>query len=195
MSKSTFTRKRLFVDPEVQGQLVLRVILYWVTCLITIALMVMCWRIVNGPARPFYRHLDDMWFHLGPALLASLLLLPMVVLDVIRVSNRFVGPLLRLRRSLRGLARGEEVDPIRFRQGDFWQGFADEFNSLITRVKELEIAAYRNASFEATPGHHSKSSDLKIKDSSSTPSGVVLTSFEAPLQQTAGDFALQQPLT
>jgi hypothetical protein len=194
MSKTSFARKRLFVDPEVQGQLVLRVILYWVTCLITVALMVMCWRIVNGPARPFYRHLDDMWFHLGPALLASLLLLPIVVVDVIRVSNRFVGPLLRLRRSLRGLARGEEVEPIRFRQGDFWQGFADEFNSLVTRVKELEIAAYRNTSFEAAPCHHSESPDLKMKDFSS-PGGAVVTAFENPLQQTAGDFALQQQLT
>lgn len=145
MSKNTNSvlRKRLFVDPEVQGQLVLRVVLYWATCLMTVAMVVMCWRIVNGPARPFYRHLDDMWFHLGPALLASLILLPMVIMDVIRVSNRFVGPLLRLRRSLRNLASGQEVEPIRFRQGDFWQGFADEFNAVITRMKELEIAAYR----------------------------------------------------
>lgn len=193
MSKTSFSRKRLFVDPEVQGQLVLRVTLYWVTCLITIALMVMCWRIVNGPARPFYRHLDDMWFHLGPALLASLLLLPMVIVDVIRVSNRFVGPLLRLRRSLRGLARGEEVDPIRFRQGDFWQGFADEFNSLITRIKELEIAAYRNSTVEGNPRQDEQLP--QTNGSASTSGGVVLASFGNSMQQAAGDFVPHQSLS
>jgi len=167
MSKNTnlALRKRLFVDPEVQGQLVLRVILYWVTCLITVALMVMCWRIINGPARPFYWHLDDMWFHFGPAFLASLILLPIVVMDVIRVSNRFVGPLLRLRRSLRGLAFGQEVEPIRFRHGDFWQGFADEFNAVITRMKELEIAAYRT---------------IEVGDDQSDQAKTVLRAVPAP---------------
>ena len=42
----------------------------------------------------------------------ALALLPLVVVDVLRLSNRFVGPLLRLRRSLRQLARGEYVEPI-----------------------------------------------------------------------------------
>jgi hypothetical protein len=60
-------RKQLFVDAKVQGALVLRVVFYWFFCLLAIALMLLCWRIVTGPARIFYKHFDDMWFFYGPA--------------------------------------------------------------------------------------------------------------------------------
>ena len=128
-------RKQLFVDPKVQGVLVARVVLYWVVCLITITLMLLCWRIVTGPARLFYTHFNDMWFYYGPALVASLLLLPLVMVDIVRVSNRFAGPMLRLRRSLRQLAQGEYVEPLEFRDGDFWHEFADEFNAVAARLQ------------------------------------------------------------
>jgi len=144
-------RKRLFVDPKVQGALVLRTVFYWVVCLVTITLMLLCWRIVTGPARMFYTHLDDMWFHFGPALVASTLLLPLVIFDMIRLSNRFTGPLLRLRRSMRSLARGEHVEPIEFRDGDFWQEFADEFNILAARVQGEAQPAETEASCAQEP--------------------------------------------
>ena len=134
MSRIVRIRKQLFVDSKVQGALVLRVLLYWAVCLITVTLMLLCWSILRTP-RIFYTHLDDMWFHYGPALIASLILLPMVVADIIRVSNRFAGPLVRLRRSMRALARGEHVQPIHFRKGDFWQEFAEEFNAVAALVQ------------------------------------------------------------
>ncbi|MDZ7617027.1 MAG: hypothetical protein U1E05_08485 [Patescibacteria group bacterium] len=131
-------RKQLFVDPKVQGALVIRAVVYWVACIVTISLMLLCWRILTGPARPLFTHFDDMWFFYGPAIIASLLLLPMVVADIIRLSNRFAGPMLRLRRSMRALARGEHVSPIEFRDSDFWQDFAEEFNQLLVRVQGPE---------------------------------------------------------
>jgi len=39
MSRVNHLRKQLFVDPKVQGTLVVRVVFYWVVCLITITLM------------------------------------------------------------------------------------------------------------------------------------------------------------
>lgn len=137
MSRIKQARKQLFIDPKVQGALVLRVALYWVVCLMTLTLMLLCWRILTGPARMFYTHFDEMWFHYGPALIASFLLLPLVILDIVRLSNRFAGPLVRLRRSMRALARAEDVRPIHFREGDFWQEFADEFNAIRDRVERL----------------------------------------------------------
>jgi hypothetical protein len=136
-SNNKSLRKKLFVDSKVQGALIARVVVYWILCLITIALMLLCWDIVTGPARMFYTHFDDMWFFYGPAAVASLLLLPLVIVDVIRISNRFVGPLLRLRRSMRALARGEDVEPIEFRGNDFWHDFADEFNAVRARIRQL----------------------------------------------------------
>ena len=135
MSDKKHLRKHVFVDPKVQGALVARVVLYWVVCLITVTLMLLCWRIVTGPARMFYTHFSDMWFFYGPALVASCLLLPLVIIDVVRLSNRFAGPMLRLRRSMRELARGEHVEPIEFRDADFWHEFAELFNAVAARVQ------------------------------------------------------------
>jgi hypothetical protein len=135
MAAKTFPRKRLFVDPKVQGTLILRVVLYWIVLLVTLTLLLLCWRIFTGPARPFYTHFDAMWFQFGPAMVGSFLLLPLVVFDILRVSNRFAGPLFRLRRSLRALARGEPVRPISFREGDFWIEVAHEFNAVLARFE------------------------------------------------------------
>ena len=135
MANEERKRRQLFVDPKVQGALILRVALYWVVCVVTITLMLLCWRIVTGPARPFYTHFDDMWFHFGPALVASFLLLPLVIYDIVQMSNRFCGPAFRLRRSVRALSRGEHVHPISFREGDFWPEFSQEFNTLLARFQ------------------------------------------------------------
>jgi|GEM_PF-581478 len=165
MNKHPTPRIRFFVDPELQTQLALRVIVYWGMCIATVVLILICWRVVSGPVRPFYRHLGELWFHIGPALAASFVVLPIVVIDVIRVSNRFVGPLLRLRRSVRSLAAGHDVEPLRFRKGDFWRGFADDFNALVTRVKELEIAACRNKHISVDPSQEGG----QLAESDATP--------------------------
>lgn len=138
MSSNKFTRKQIFIDPKVQGTLAFRVIVYWAACVVTISVMLLCWRMLTGPARMPLAHLDDMWFHFGPALIASFLLLPLVIYDIVRTSNRFTGPLFRLRRSMRELAKGNEVKPIRFRDGDFWQDLAEEFNAVARCVQDGE---------------------------------------------------------
>jgi hypothetical protein len=134
MSDKKFVRRHLFVDPIVQGALIVRVVLYWVLCLIGMALMLLCWRIIAGPPQMFYTHLDDMWFYYEPAVMISCMLLPLVIIDVLRFSNRFVGPFLRLRRAMRELARGQYVEPLEFRGNDFWRETAEEFNSLRARL-------------------------------------------------------------
>ena len=140
-------RKHLFVDPQVQGALVMRVVMYWCVCAISLTLMLLCWQIVTGPARLFYKHFGDLWLHYGPVLVAAMLLLPLVVIDIIRLTNRFAGPLFRLRRSMRALARGESVEPLEFRDSDFWQDFAGEFNAVLARVQPpAPVAAETDAS-------------------------------------------------
>ena len=135
MTMKNRMRKHLFIDPKVQGALATRVVLYWVVCVGAIFLMLLCWRILTGPARVFATHLDDMWFFYGPAMIASFLLLPMVIVDIIRLSNRFAGPMVRMRHAMRELARGEHVAKIHFREGDFWHDFAEEFNEMADAVQ------------------------------------------------------------
>lgn len=142
---ANYPRKQLLVDPRVQGALMFRTAFYWLACLSTILMMVLCWRIVTGPARIFYMHFDDMWFHFGPGIIAALLMLPLLIIDSLRMSNRFAGPLFRLRGQMRQVARGERVEPIRFRDGDFWHDMANEWNAVVARMQRDMPAASANA--------------------------------------------------
>ena len=155
-------RKHLFVDPSVQGALISRVVLYWFVCLLSITLMLLCWRIMTGPPRFFATHLKEMWYSYAPAVIASFLLLPLVVVDVLRLSNRFVGPLLRLRRSMRQLGRGEEVEPIEFREADFWPEFADEFNAIRLRMQLLSTELAKAKTKLGVEQHVEKTEDEPV---------------------------------
>lgn len=127
---STNRRRQIFCDREVQGALMLRVVMYWFFCLLTVTLMLVCWSVVSGPPRRFSVLFADLYVRYAPALAASLVVLPIVMIDVVRLSNRFAGPIKRLRDSMTALAEGNEVQPIKFREQDFWKPLAELFNAI-----------------------------------------------------------------
>ena len=144
-------RRQLLVDRKVQGTLAVRAVVYWGFCLLALTLMLLCWRIATGPPMPFDNHVEEMWRQFAPAAMASVLLLLVIIVDVLWVSNRFAGPMFRLRKSMRRLARGEQVDPIQFREGDFWREFADDFNGVLARFqREQELAAESQKATDTT---------------------------------------------
>jgi hypothetical protein len=63
-------------------------------------------------------------------------ILPTFVYDSLKLSNRFVGPIVRLRQSIAGLARGDEVKELRFRDNDFWRELSEDFNVVAKRFQE-----------------------------------------------------------
>lgn len=134
--KSRESRKRLFVDPQIQGALLLRCIVNWVYCVAVGAMFLLCWSVVTNPGHPTLSYFVHLWTSYWPVLVASVLLLIIAMMDFVRVSNRFCGPMKRLRHDMRRLARGEHVGPIKFRENDFWQEFATEFNQLVARVQD-----------------------------------------------------------
>ena len=138
MAVKPWLRKRFFVDYRVQGALIVRIVLYWLMCLLTIMLLLLGWGMIAGPIRPLNTQLAELWTLYGPAAVASLLVLPAVIFDLLRVSNRFAGPMFRLRRSLHDLAQGKPVSAVRFRQGDFWQEFAADFNAVAALAREAK---------------------------------------------------------
>ena len=85
-----------------------------------------------------YALLGQYWFFMKLVLAASLLLLPIILYDVGVLTNRVVGPLIRLRRDMRLLSEGQRVKPLVFRDGDYWPEFAAEFNAVAQRMARLE---------------------------------------------------------
>ena len=130
-------RRKLFVDSQVQGALLFRAFLYWLLCVGLMTAMLACWQAFTGPeGQTLPEIFANLWSAYAPALVVSVLVLPLVLFDVVRLSNRFVGPVHRLRHRMRQLARGERVEPIKFRQGDFWLEFADEFNEILALIEQ-----------------------------------------------------------
>jgi len=125
-------RKRNLVDFEVQTSLLRRMALQWVLFVVINALALYGWTfLLSGAEDQVGSHMAQFLQHYMPFLLVSLALLPVFLLDAAKLSNRFVGPILRVRRALAEAASGKELKPIVFRENDFWQSLADDLNCVL----------------------------------------------------------------
>jgi hypothetical protein len=135
---SSQPRRRVFIDRPIQTALLLRATTYWAVCLLVQVLTIVFFAVLTSSPDAFYARLGGLWTHLQLSLVAAAVVLPLLLLDIVKLSHRWVGPVFRLRTSLQALSRGEPVTPIRFRDGDFWQELAGDFN-----VVAAELSQYR----------------------------------------------------
>lgn len=132
-------RKRFLVDRHVQGALMRRVVVYVFLVLMLMSLIsAFCLMVLEGPLSGS-QLVRQMWSKLGLVWIASLFLVPVVLIDCIRLSHRFAGPMFRLRRVMKDVADGKDVDLIRLRKGDFWYDFAEDFNRMLVERKAAEL--------------------------------------------------------
>ena len=127
-------RKRIFVDSEVQGALVRRVIAHWAAFAATLAVILGAVQFFANPLASFDEHLALFPRRHGLTFITLVLLLPAFLWDTARLSHRFSGPVLRLRRMMKELASGEDPGELRFRDGDFWMELGDHFNGIRSRL-------------------------------------------------------------
>jgi methyl-accepting chemotaxis protein len=133
-------RRRNFVDRAVQGALLLHVVGDWLMFLFTAAIFLLLIEMLTGEPRDAWQ---AMLRRHGPTMWVALILAPIFIYDLFKLTNRFAGPMVRLRREMRNLAEGREVSPIRFRDGDFWQDMAADFNRVVQRVQTLNAAVQK----------------------------------------------------
>jgi hypothetical protein len=127
-------RKQTYVDSQVQGALVRRLILHWLGFFVTASLVTFVLQVLSNPLIPISAHFEELWWTQGPFLLVMVFLLPMFVLDTIKLSHRFAGPVYRLRRTIHDVANGEPPRKLKFRDFDFWQGLAEDYNKMLDRL-------------------------------------------------------------
>ena len=133
---------RLFVDKEVQSALALRIAIHWfVLVSVTFVLIGFLRSVVQTPTLEPTVLLKTFLMENSISLIVSFSLLPIFVYDLIRVSNRFAGPMYRLRVTLADMAQGKPVRPISFRDGDFWEKVAADFNKASNLSIEFENAS------------------------------------------------------
>lgn len=132
-------RRQHWVDARVQGTLIRRIVIHWCTFFVVTLLCVSLMQLLLGdPNKTITERMSSPEQNLLLLGMIMLSLLPIFVLDTIRFSNRFVGPIARLRRSMRELVAGEKVPTLAFRDNDFWTEVADEFNSISQMVQDQE---------------------------------------------------------
>jgi hypothetical protein len=131
-------RKKHFIDACVQGSLARRILVHWLTFLAVASLVAFVLQVLSDPFRPLATHLRGVWWTHGPFLLVLTFLLPVFIIDTIKLSNRFAGPVYSLRRAIREIAQGKTPRKLKFRRHDFWHDLADDYNAMLLRLDLLE---------------------------------------------------------
>lgn len=130
-------RSRTLVDPEVQGSILRKIFLHWALLLVANTLGLVIWlRMFEQPEAGWGETFVDCFRRFFPFFVISVAFIPAFVWDTLKATNRFAGPMLRLRMALADASRGRAVKPLRFRENDFWQEVADDFNTLIEHRSE-----------------------------------------------------------
>jgi hypothetical protein len=134
---SVLLRQQLLIDEQVQGSLLRRTALYSGACAVYFIVILVFTESMSNPDEHFsaglFRCLDES-IYWAPGLM---LLAPVIAYDMLRLTNRFAGPFFRLRREMTRLIDGESIDPLSFRDGDYWIEVADIFNEIRDELMEL----------------------------------------------------------
>lgn len=133
-SKSAHVRKRLYINPDIQGGLITRTMVHWMLYMAVALVTVAIWTAYRNQDASFFALAQEVFSNFAPAFIAGVVLLPPFLYDQLRFSNRMVGPIYRLRQEMRKLTSGEGVQRLRFRAQDHWPELAEEFNRLAEMV-------------------------------------------------------------
>lgn len=143
MNKKPAKRNLEFVDRSVQGGLIRRIALHWVYFFFATAFAyILLQTLLTSSNVPLWTRIQQVLQEFALLGILMFSLLPAFMLDTIRFSNRFVGPIVRLRRYLRDLGQTGNAPALKFRERDFWADMANEFNACRDRIlrqqQELE---------------------------------------------------------
>jgi sensor histidine kinase YesM len=130
-------RKKIFVSGRIQGQLVLRLGLYWVLYHFVLWHALFAYHFVEQrmsgtiTAVPFGELYASFWTRYYPIVMCAVCMLPIFLVDLVRLSHRIAGPLVRFRNSLQQMIAGEEVRHVRLRKGDLLTELETTFNTYV----------------------------------------------------------------
>lgn len=132
-------RRIRLVEVKVQGQLLRRICLHWTLfLLLSVGLTIGLHVLTNDPSIPLATQIWKMAANNFWPFLALVALLPYFLVDTVRLSSNFSGPIVRMRKAMEGLAQRNDTQPLTFRDGDFWQSTADAYNAVVDRQMQMQ---------------------------------------------------------
>jgi hypothetical protein len=139
--EKTERRSRLLVDREVQSALIRRIIIHWfLFVFVTFGFVGFLQACIEHPSNSLGDLLSYVIARNALGFAAGLALIPVFVLDTIKATNRFAGPIARLRTMLRALAEGKDEVSMALRNGDYWKEMAQEFNAAVGNLRARKPA-------------------------------------------------------
>ncbi len=132
MSPPKKKRRTTIFDPEVQGSVIRKITIHWIIFFSCNVLALLIWvRLFEQPDASWEQTFWDTARRFLPFFVVTLALIPAFVWDTLKLTSRFAGPILRLRAALADAGKGRHVAPLRFRDNDFWQEIASNFNLMM----------------------------------------------------------------
>jgi len=140
-------RRRHLVHKRIQLALAIQALRHWLLFLVALAGLLCGLEYFNNEGQVAMGDCAvRVWRRFGPAFVVLISLLPAIIYDSIKVSNRFIGPLTRLRNVMRSAAQGEAVEPLKCRRNDYSADFFEALNELLERMRHLEQQSRQSSS-------------------------------------------------
>lgn len=128
-------RTQTVIDKEVQYGVVRKVAIHWVAFMICNSVALIMWVILfEQPDAKWSETLRTCVQRFLPFFVISAALIPAFVLDTLKMTNRFAGPISRLRTEIANVTAGRPVTKLSFRSNDYWREIADGFNAMVDKV-------------------------------------------------------------
>jgi len=133
--KAPRQRKKTVIDREVQYGVASKVALHWAVFFfcnfLCLGIWVVLFELPEGTWSEIFGTSFERFF---PVLVISVVLMPIFVLDTLKLTNRFAGPISRLRTELKNAGQGRPVNRLHFRTNDYWLEIAEDFNRLAQKA-------------------------------------------------------------
>ena len=144
-------RKKVWIH-DIQTRLFFRMGVYWLIYQVSLWNLVFVWRLLQEGPGNLVEQYTRFCLDFAPVLVGCLLLVPVLAWDAVKFTHRVVGPLHRFRTTIRALAAGEPVRPIRLRDGDFLSDMRDDFNQMLETLQRQGAPVLKPADPTETAG-------------------------------------------
>ena len=128
------------VSWSVQGPVLIRLIVHLVTFVSAMACMVMVfWMAMgNGPTKTVQQAEFNIafWYGFLPFTICGVVLLPFILWDMMRITNRIAGPLYRFETILREFEETGVMPKAKLRDNDLMMDFCQHFNRFVDTMHE-----------------------------------------------------------
>lgn len=174
-------RKQLLIDHQVQIPILKRMGFYMLACVVYFMVVLGWAESTSYGHESFSRTLTlcfDVMICWAPGVM---LLAPIIAYDVLVFTNKFAGPMFRLRREMQNLIDGQSTNPIQLRTDDCWPEMADLFNEIRAELIELRAATSPKTKVLFDP-NKANTEEILINDDSVANEHKSITAEQQPAE-------------